>query len=107
MKQILVAAVVALLIAPAAARSATPAVQIKNDAFSPQTLAVTAGQTVTFTNDDDDAHTVTATDGSFDSKGLDTNDVWRHAFTKPGRYPYFCQLHPFMKGTIVVHAASR
>jgi len=33
---------------------------------------------VTFVNDDDDAHTVTAVDGSFDSKGLDTGGVWRH-----------------------------
>lgn len=100
-------AVLALLFATAATRSATPGVHIKDDAYSPQTLTVTAGQTVTFTNVDDDAHTVTATDGSFDSKGLDTNGVWRHAFAKPGRYPYFCELHPFMKGTIVVLEASR
>lgn len=101
----------ALLVAPAAAAPAgtTPAgtaVQIKDDAFSPQTLTVVAGQTVAFTNNDDDAHTVTATDGSFDSKGLDTNGVWRHAFAKPGVYAYFCELHPFMKGTIVVKAAK-
>ncbi len=107
MKHIFIAAVATLLIAPAAARSATPAVSIKNDAFSPQTISVTAGQTVTFTNNDDDAHTITASDGSFDSKGLDTNGVWRHTFTKPGRYPYFCELHPFMKGTIVVAAVAR
>jgi plastocyanin len=85
----------------------TPDVVIKNDAFSPQTLTVAAGQTVTFTNADDDAHTVTATDGSFDSKGLDTHDVWRHTFAKPGVYTYFCELHPFMKGTIVVKAVTQ
>ncbi len=88
-------------------RSGSPAVNIKNDAFSPRTLTISAGQTVTFTNDDDDAHTVTATDGSFDSKGLDTNGVWRHTFTTAGRYRYFCQLHPFMKGTIVVRETAR
>lgn len=96
-----------MLAAPAMASSpVAPAVHIKNDAFTPPTLTVAVGQTVTFTNDDDDAHTVTATDGSFDSKGLDTNGVWRHAFTKPGTYAYFCELHPFMKGTIVVKAVS-
>lgn len=79
-----------------------PGVEIKNDAFAPSTLTITAGEAVTFTNDDDDAHTVTATDGSFDSKGLDTNGHWRHTFAKPGTYTYYCQLHPFMKGTIVV-----
>jgi plastocyanin len=81
-------------------------VVIQNDAFSPAKLTVTAGQAVTFTNRDDDAHTVTATDGSFDSKGLDTNQTWQHIFSKPGIYTYFCQLHPFMKGTIVVTAAK-
>lgn len=107
MKIILASAIVALLLAPAAARSATPAVTIKNDAFAPQSLTVTAGQTVTFTNADDDAHTVTANDGSFDSKGLDTHGVWRHTFTQPGSYRYFCELHPFMKGTIVVQSGVR
>ena len=103
MRVISIVMLAAALGLPIAASSATaPAVHIKNDAFEPHTLTISAGQTVTFTNDDDDAHTVTANDGSFDSKGLDTNGVWRHAFTKPGTYPYFCQLHPFMKGTIVV-----
>jgi plastocyanin len=96
----------ALLAATAGASPAGTAVQIKDDAFSPQTLTVVAGQTVAFTNNDDDAHTVTATDGSFDSKGLDTNGVWQHAFVKAGIYTYFCELHPFMKGTIVVKAAK-
>ncbi len=61
---------------------------------------------MTFVNDDDDAHTVTAADGSFDSKGLDTGGTWRHAFAKSGTYAYFCELHPFMKATIVVKAAG-
>lgn len=95
----------ALLVA-AGPGASPPAVQIKDDAYSPRTLTVVAGQSVTFVNEDDDAHTVTATDGSFDSKGLDTNAVWRHAFTKPGTYAYFCELHPFMKGSIVVKGAT-
>ena len=97
--------VVALLWATLAL--APPDVQIKNDAFAPSTLTVTAGETVTFTNDDDDAHTVTATDGSFDSKGLDSSARWRHTFLKPGTYTYYCQLHPFMKGTIVVKPVTQ
>jgi len=95
----------AALSAPAAASSA-PTVTIQDDAFSPSTLTIAAGQTVTFVNRDDDAHTVTATNGSFDSKGLDTHDTWRHRFDIAGTYAYFCQLHPFMKGTIVVKAAT-
>ncbi len=83
-----------------------PSVQIVNDSFSPATLTIAAGQSVTFTNKDDDAHTATAVDGSFDSRGLDTGGVWHHVFTKPGTYRYFCQLHPFMRGTIVVKAVT-
>jgi len=99
-------AVAAVLLVVTPALSA-PSVEIKNDAFAPSTLTITAGETVTFTNDDDDAHTVTANDGSFDSKGLDTNGRWRHAFVKPGTYTYFCELHPFMKGTIVVKPVTQ
>jgi plastocyanin len=94
------------LLAPAMAGAATPppAVRMVDDAFSPATLTVDAGTTVVFTNRDDDAHTVTAVDGTFDSKGLDSGASWSHTFTKPGTYRYFCELHPFMKGTIVVKA---
>ena len=57
------------------ARSAAPAtpVQIKNFAFMPQPLTVKVGTTVTWTNSDDDPHTVTATDKSFHSAALDTS----------------------------------
>jgi plastocyanin len=95
-----------LLVATAVGASGAPAVQIKNDSFQPTSLTVVAGQTVTFSNLDDDAHTVTAADGSFDSKGLDSGGVWRHVFATPGTYRYFCELHPFMKATIVVKAAQ-
>ncbi|MBV8355453.1 MAG: cupredoxin domain-containing protein, partial [Candidatus Eremiobacteraeota bacterium] len=71
----------ALLLTATAAAPSAPEVHIRNDAFNPPVLTVEVGQSVTFTNNDDDAHTVTATDGTFDSKGLDTNGVWRHAFT--------------------------
>jgi plastocyanin len=97
--------ILSVLLATPAGASAPPAVNIQNDSFVPATLTVTAGQSVTFTNADDDAHTVTATDGAFDSKGLDTSGTWLHTFAKPGVYRYFCELHPFMKGTIVVRAA--
>ena|SRR5579871_3642076 len=107
MRQFSIALLAAALLATGRAGAADPTVLIRNDAFSPQTLTIRVGQTVEFANRDDDAHTVTAVDGSFDSKGLDTNGFWRHAFTRPGTYAYFCALHPFMKGTIVVKAATR
>jgi plastocyanin len=87
------------------AQAAGPVVTIRNDAYAPSTLTVVAGTTVAFINRDDDAHTVTATDGSFDSRGLDTDGAWRHTFERPGTYRYFCELHPFMRGRIVVEPA--
>lgn len=86
------------------AAPAAPTVHIKDDAFFPARLVVAVNQRVLFVNDDDDAHTVTATSGLFDSKGLDTHAQWSRRFSKPGTYTYFCSLHPFMKGTIVVRA---
>jgi plastocyanin len=74
--------------------------------YQPATLTIHAGDTVRFENRDQEAHTVTATGGSFDSAGVDTGGAWTHRFTKAGRYTYFCQLHPFMKGTIVVLPAG-
>lgn len=106
MKRLCIPVLAGALALPVVASATTPGVTIADDAFTPQTLSIDAGQTVTFTNDDDDAHTVTARDGSFDSKGLDTKGVWRHTFMKPGTYAYYCELHPFMKGTIVVKAAG-
>jgi plastocyanin len=50
---------------------------------------------------------VTATDKSFDSEGLDTAGTWQHVFNNPGTYHYFCELHPYMKATIVVLPASK
>jgi len=102
----LAAAILATAALGNAATSAT-AVHIKDDAYNPATLTVHAGDIVLFVNDDDDAHTVTARDGSFDSKGLDTHQSWQHTFTKPGSYAYFCELHPFMKGTIIVKAVTQ
>lgn len=82
--------------------SPTATVHIKDFAYNPATLTVAPGTTVRFVNDDADAHTVTATDKSFDSGGLDMGDVWTHEFDKPGKYAYFCAVHPYMKGVVVV-----
>ena len=82
--------------------SAETVVHVADFAYKPATLHIHTGQTVLFVNDDDEAHTVTASDKSFDSGGLDTHESWRHTFTKPGTYRYFCALHPFMKAVVIV-----
>ena len=101
------AAVLALGLATSiAARAAdtADAVTIDNFAFAPATLTVAAGANVTWTNRDDEPHTVLSADGgkTFKSPALDTGDAYSFTFDKPGSYKYFCSLHPHMTGTIVV-----
>ena len=90
-----------------AAALAAPTVIIDDFKFTPATVTVTAGQSVRFINKDQEAHTVTSTDHIFDSAGMDSGDTFTYRFAKPGRYTYFCTLHPWMKGVIVVKAAPK
>jgi plastocyanin len=80
----------------------TDAVAIQNFAFAPAMLTVRAGTTVTWTNDDQDAHTVSASGGAFRSAALNHGDSFRFTFSTPGRYDYICTIHPFMTATVVV-----
>jgi len=79
---------------------------IENYAFKAPSITVTTGTTVVWKNLDDDPHTVTAVDGSFDSKGLAQGDTFSHLFSKPGTYPYYCKVHPMMRGTIIVKESN-
>jgi plastocyanin len=64
---------------------------------------VPAGTTITWVNADDVPHKIMSSDGKFAaSPAIDTNDKYAFRFTQPGRYEYFCALHPKMTGTIVV-----
>ena len=77
-------------------------VGIREFAFMPRTLTVSVGTTVTWTNRDEEPHTVTAANGDFSSPGLDTDEAFSRKFTAPGTYTYFCALHPHMTATIIV-----
>ena len=103
----LLAAVVVLAVVVgvgADARAVSPAlVDIKDSKYLPSTLTVAVGTTVRWTNRDEETHTVTFDTERFGSAGLDLNEDYTHTFTKPGQYPYTCDLHPFMQGTIVVN----
>ncbi len=99
-------AMVLLVASMAAANAANIEVKIDNFSYSPQTVTVKAGDTVTWTNGDDIPHTVTSKTGAFRSKALDTDDKFSFTFTTPGAFPYFCALHPHMTGSIVVEASG-
>jgi plastocyanin len=97
---------------PAATAAATPvpaaaanAIAIKNFAFSPATLTVKAGTTVTWTNSDGTSHTVVSDTGApvaFTSPPIANGASFLFTFTQAGTYPYHCSIHPSMTGTIVV-----
>src|SRR5216117_272022 len=90
--------------AVAAKSAAGSQIEIKEHKYSPATLTVPVGTTVTWINHDDDVHTVTSSAQAFTSRGIDTDETFTYKFTKPGTYVYFCTLHPLMTATIVVKA---
>jgi plastocyanin len=78
-------------------------IKIDNFSFTPMTVTVAVGTTVTWTNDDDVPHTVVSDDTkTFKSHALDTGDHFSYTFTKPGKYSYFCSVHPRMTAEVVV-----
>jgi len=90
---------------PAPASSGTAAaVTIQNFAFSPATITVKPGTTVTWTNQDGASHTITSdsTPAAFSSATLANGATYQFTFTAPGTYPYHCSIHPSMTGTVVV-----
>ena len=78
------------------------AVVIKNFDFTPMSLTVKAGATVTWKNLDGEPHTVTSADGLFRSGAIDQNESFAFKFATPGIYKYVCSIHPKMMATIVV-----
>ena len=84
--------------------------EMGDQSYDPNPVKVKSGDTVTWTNDDSQIHTVTSgTDSSdpnmgkeFDSSMLSQNQTFSHKFTTAGEFPYFCQLHPTMVGKVVV-----
>jgi len=77
-------------------------ISIDNFAFTPQTLTIKKGTGVAWTNHDDIPHTVDHDDHIFASSVLDTNQKFQYAFKDPGKFSYYCRLHPKMTGTVIV-----
>ncbi|WP_433727002.1 cupredoxin domain-containing protein [Nocardia sp. CA-129566] len=86
----------------AAAAPTANTVDIRNFAFAPAKLTVPVGTTVTWTNSDEEPHTVAANDSSFRSPGMGHGATYTFVFTTPGTFDYICTIHPFMHATVVV-----
>ncbi len=80
----------------------TNEVWMQGMAFTPSTISVSAGTTITWTNKDGVAHTVTSDTGLFDSGSIPTNGTYSHTFATAGTYTYHCAIHTYMKGTVSV-----
>jgi len=92
--------------------SATPGCEETNTCFIPSTATIEEGGTVTWENTDNAAHTASSgtpeggPDGVFDSSLMMVNGSFSFTFDSAGTYPYFCMVHPWMEGTVIVEAEA-
>ncbi|MCW2844489.1 MAG: blue (type 1) copper domain protein [Nocardioides sp.] len=100
----LVAGVAVLPSSPAAATDAT--VTVANMTFSPGTVTVTLGGTVTWHFADSMAHTTTSGQGFWNSGPKSSGQSFARAFSSAGSYGYICSIHPSMHGTVKVPLAA-
>lgn len=77
------------------------AITIQNLSFG-DPISVSAGTTVTVTNQDSTAHTWTADDGTFDSGVLEPGTSFEFIFEEPGDFPFHCEIHGTMQGSLTV-----
>jgi plastocyanin len=81
-------------------------VTIAGFAFSPETVTVSVGDTVTWTNNDGATHTATADDGEFDTDNIAGGGSESVTFDTAGTFAYHCEIHNSMTGAVVVEAAG-
>ncbi|MFY9300157.1 MAG: plastocyanin/azurin family copper-binding protein [Candidatus Nitrosotenuis sp.] len=94
------------------AGASSPGCETTNECFVPAEVTVDVGGEVTWSNDDSASHTVTSgdpkngPDGIFDSNLFLSGQTFSHMFEKEGEFPYFCLVHPWMQGTVIVQEAG-
>src|SRR5215212_4894621 len=81
-------------------------VRIVNLAFNPAEVTIATGTAVSWVNDDSVPHTVTSTDGVFDSGIFDPGANFTWTFDQPGSFPYACQIHPQMQGMVIAEGEA-
>ena len=91
---------------PKAIAAASGGVTIADFSFTPASITIKVGDTVTWVNNGPTPHSATANNGSFNTGILKAGQSGSHTFNQAGTFSYFCQPHPFMKATVVVQAAQ-
>jgi|SRR6478672_10054384 len=88
--------------APSGEAARAEKVKIVEFTYQPDPVTVQAGGKVIWQNEDTAPHTATADDGSFDTGTLEQGKLKSETFKEAGTYPYFCEIHPDMRGTVEV-----
>jgi plastocyanin len=88
--------------APSGEAQHSEKVEIVEFTYGPDPVTVQAGGKVIWLNEDTAPHTATADDGSFDTGTLERGKLKSETFKQAGTYPYFCEIHPTMHGTVEV-----
>jgi plastocyanin len=91
---------------PVARKAQSGSITITDFKFTPASITVDVGDTVTWTNQGRTPHSATAGDGSFDTGTFPRGQSRSHTFDAAGSFSYICTPHPFMKGTVTVRGAS-
>ncbi|AFU59992.1 putative blue (Type 1) copper domain-containing protein [Candidatus Nitrososphaera gargensis Ga9.2] len=73
-----------------------------SNSYNLNPVEVKVGETVTWVNDDSNIYTATSNDGIFNSDVLFEGQSFSYTFDEEGEYPYFCDIHPNMVGTVMV-----
>jgi predicted secreted protein with PEFG-CTERM motif len=93
------------------AGSGVPGCESTDECYIPSEVTIDAGSEVVWSNDDSASHTVTSgdpkagQDGTFNSDLFLSGKTFSHIFEEEGEFPYFCMVHPWMMGTVIVQAA--
>ncbi|MBE1493731.1 plastocyanin [Amycolatopsis lexingtonensis] len=105
---LVLAGLLLFLTAPATAVAATQQVMMQGYAYSPASLTVRVGDTVTWTQHDDAPHDVVTTSApvAFRSPRLSAGQSWSYTFRQPGTYAYYCSVHPDMRASVTVLPAA-
>jgi plastocyanin len=101
----------AVFLCPLGSQAGSTTVQVIDFAFSPASSSVNVGDTITWTNTGTTSHTSTSGNtptpsGLWTSGFLSPGMTFAHQFTGSGNFPYFCQVHPFMTGSVNVQSAA-
>ncbi len=88
--------------APSGSAARSEKVRIVEFAYQPDPVVIAVGGKVSWQNEDAAPHTATADDGSFDTGTIEKDKRQSETFKEAGSFPYFCEIHPTMHGTVEV-----